>query len=100
MAIWLTQCLCERRHCIVAGAFDDAAVPVARGARETEEMLTQMAQLGNPWCSVCRSTRFHYETGRTPFASLDEVQPVLMVQALTPGDLLERIIAAHRRSLH
>ncbi|HEV8364579.1 MAG TPA: hypothetical protein VGQ52_13775 [Gemmatimonadaceae bacterium] len=102
MAIWLTQCLCEHRHCIIAGAFDDASITVAEGARDTEEMLTQMValKLANPWCRICRSGKFHYETGRTPFTSMDEAGPALLtMEALNigAGDLLEKINAAHRR---
>lgn len=105
MAIWMTQCLCERRHCICAGVFDDAAVPVAQGARETEVMLTQLfaRKFGNPWCHICRSGKLHYETGRTPFETIEEAGPAILIEEArngTAGDLLERINATHRRKVH
>jgi len=68
--IHLTQYLCENRHCIVAVAWDDTGE--GSNTRESIEQIIKdgVKDMGvNPWCGLCGSTKLHFETGQTKFAS-------------------------------
>lgn len=83
MTVWIAQCLCPDRHCIiaVAGEADDEARArnvVLRGLRlSVREALRQ--QTIHPWCSLCGATKssWRYEVGQTSFKSMDEAVPHL-----------------------
>ena len=79
MAVWLCQCLCPQRHCILSLASDSM-----KPARLTHVMREEMAMILafgvlNPWCGLCgaQSEAWTYETGRTRFATLEEAEPAL-----------------------
>jgi hypothetical protein len=84
--VWIAQCLCPSRHCILAAAdaFDDDPVGVA-AALETRETLKsaigKLLTLGwlNPWCGLCHAGKetWTYEVGRTPYATMAEAAPAL-----------------------
>jgi hypothetical protein len=81
--VWICQCLCPQRHCILASAGEAES----KGAAEETIALplrTQVAALlksgeFNPWCGLCnaRSETWRYELGRTPFRSMGEAAPAL-----------------------
>ena len=81
--VWMTQCLCPQRHCIVMSAGeaesrDVAEVKVAAPLRE--RVATQLATRElNPWCGLCgaRSGTWTYELARTRFRSMAEAMPEL-----------------------
>ena len=102
-AVWITQCLCPDRHCIVANAGEAADLAAAewlvgRPLRAAVgDMLTR--NVINPWCGICRAPRssWRYETRRTRFRTMEEALPVLRAseaeQAVTNavwGDIPER----------
>ena len=85
MKVHITQYLCPERHCIIAAAWEEG-----KDTQDNveQELLTQMRQLKiNPWCGLCGSVKFHFETAPTRFPSLAEALPSLKVcealQALT-----------------
>lgn len=96
--IWITQCLCERRHCLMAGAWDDTEVTREQGIRETREQIASMMQSGDlNRCRICHSTKFHYESGRTKWQTMEEAAgPLAESEALQrgSGDLMEQMNAA------
>jgi hypothetical protein len=82
-AVWIAQCLCPDRHCIVASA------GVAESAEAAERALVGMLRAAiagalrieaiNPWCGICNaaSETWHYEVKRTPFRTMAEATPAL-----------------------
>lgn len=101
--VWIAQCLCPQRHCILAAA------GAAEDARDAEEHIanplrTRMAGLLksgaiNAWCGLCHSPAdsWRYEIGSTRFASMEEAAEALRrserEQAVTRavwGDLPQR----------
>ena len=83
MTVWITQCLCPDRHCIVANAGEagdanEADWLIGRPLRATvTDMLTR--NVLNPWCGLCHAPKdsWRYETRRTRFATMAEAMPVL-----------------------
>lgn len=101
MTVWLCQCLCEQRHCMIAAAFDDAVLPPAKAEEDTRIGFESMvaADPKNRRCRVCLSEKFHYETRQTPFKTMEEAIPALArTQAanIASGDMIEAI----RKSAH
>jgi hypothetical protein len=79
--VWIAQCLCPQRHCIVAvadTAFDraDAEQNIIGRLRATVEQWLADRTL-NPWCGLCGLPRasWRYEVGRTRWATLREAMP-------------------------
>lgn len=84
MTVWIAQCLCPQRHCIMAAAFDDTQTAPAQGERELREGLERLFETGelNRYCHICESTQLSYETRQTPFANMAEALPVIkMIEA-------------------
>jgi hypothetical protein len=101
--VWISQCLCEHRHCILSAVWDEADTSQAQAEAELSNALTQLLWTGtlNKWCRICRSETFHYEAGRTTWRTIEEATPELQkVQAanIASGDLLEIINKATRES--
>ena len=79
MAVWLAQCLCPSRHCLLAVASDalegQALIAVLQGD------VADAVEVGgmDPWCGLCGARRatWTYEVGRTIFATLREAEPAL-----------------------
>lgn len=79
MAVWITQCLCPRRHCIMAAAFEEKDRAPNEGNSVLRQELEKLFAQGelNPWCGICYSKDLTYETRRTRFATMEEAMPVL-----------------------
>lgn len=88
--VHITQCLCPKRHCIIAIAYEEGKpVPgcgdlVFQDGQEAEaglkalvEHFVQDGQL-NHWCGICHSRTFIYEDKATGFESLEAAWPFLM----------------------
>lgn len=81
--VWISQCLCPARHCIVANAGEaadaaDAEHLIAAPLRAAVfDMLTRCTI--NPWCGLCNASKdsWRYETRRTRFATMAEAMPEL-----------------------
>lgn len=75
--VWIAQCLCPQRHCILAasGEADDrgAAQGVEKSLRATLARLIE-AEVINPWCGLCnaRMDTWAYELQPTPWRSMAE----------------------------
>ena len=83
MAVWICQCLCPDRHCILATADeaeneDEASRLIRTPLRRKVIELLRDGTL-NPWCALCDANRatWRYELRRTAFASLAEALPAL-----------------------
>jgi hypothetical protein len=81
--VWVAQCLCPDRHCIlaatgVADSAEAASADIAWPLREAVEKALQAALL-NPWCGLCHAPphEWRYEVGRTRFSTLEEAAPLL-----------------------
>lgn len=81
--VWIAQCLCPQRHCILAsaGEADDATAAEKTVVAELRKQMDALLLAGvlNPWCGLCKAAAadWHYEVGRTRFASMDEAQESL-----------------------
>jgi hypothetical protein len=78
MRVWIAQCLCPQRHCILAAA---GQAQTKRKAEEVvmallKERIAEMIKSAavNPWCGICYAPAesWHYEVGRTPFARMQD----------------------------
>jgi hypothetical protein len=98
--IWICQCLCPSRHCIVAvvGEADSEAEAEANVRTPLRRRVAELLKAGalNPWCGICNASRatWRYEVRRTVFNSMDEAVPKLReveelnaVANLTFGDM-------------
>jgi hypothetical protein len=79
--VWIAQCLCPQRHCIMAGADEaksgaEAEQKVMRYLRETVEEWLARGTI-NPWCGLCGAPQesWTFELGRTRWATLEEALP-------------------------
>jgi hypothetical protein len=83
MKVWITQCLCPQRHCILAtaGAADSRSTAEATVKAPLLKAIAEMLTTGelNPWCGLCgaRSDTWTYELARTRFRNMDEAVPGL-----------------------
>lgn len=83
MTVWIAQCLCPDRHCIVATAGEAeteelACIVILRVVRRAVERAVR-EKIINPWCSLCGADHrsWHYEVGRTAFRTMEEAVPQL-----------------------
>jgi hypothetical protein len=81
--VWIAQCLCPLRHCIIAAAIEAEGPAAAQEngivpLRTTIDSLLNSRTL-NPWCALCHasSSGWTYEVRRTQFSSLAEAEPTL-----------------------
>lgn len=79
MAVLLVQALCPDRHCIMAVASEEMAAEKSLALLKAG--IAGFLDRGaiNPWCGLCgaKADTWHYEIGRTRFASMEEAMPVL-----------------------
>lgn len=82
--VWIAQCLCPKRHAILAasGEADDeheARREVGEPLRQAVEKLVSDGTI-NPWCGICSAEQstWRYEVGRTGFRTAEEARPMLM----------------------
>jgi hypothetical protein len=81
--VWIAQCLCPDRHCIVAGAGE--AADSRKAAKQILEPLKAdvanalRLEVISPWCSLCnaKSDTWRYELRRSAFRTMDDARPVL-----------------------
>ena len=77
--IRLVQCLCERRHAILAVAYNpeeldsDTAI---LGFKEEVRVLVERRVIRDV-CGLCGSKNWFYEDGATKFRTLEEAAPEL-----------------------
>ena len=83
--VYLVQCLCPSRHCIMASP---TVLPAQAAESEQETakeplrtLLTEAinGRLINPWCELCKAPAkdWRYEIGRTKWETLEEAMPHL-----------------------
>jgi len=83
MTVWICQCLCPDRHCVLAaaGEADTEADAVERVRTPLRRDIVGLLRTGilNPWCALCNANRatWRYELRRTAFATMDEAAPYL-----------------------
>jgi hypothetical protein len=92
--ICITQCLCEHRHCIMATAWDDTKTNKESAEHDLRNALTQLVldRVINNHCRICKSKKWHYESGRTRWRTMEEAKaPIEALQAanIASGDILE-----------
>jgi hypothetical protein len=84
MTVWLCQCLCPGRHCILAASGEaDSEAEAARTVRAPfRRQVVALLAAGtlNPWCALCDANRatWRYELRRTRFATMAEAEPALL----------------------
>lgn len=81
--IWIVQCLCPDRHCIMALAFDPADLAEAEAVARLKALVHAALNDStiNPWCALCGPTRgpssWFYEAAPTRFRTMEEAEPAL-----------------------
>jgi hypothetical protein len=80
--VFIVQCLCPARHCIMATALEAESAEQCTDAGKLllETLDGAIARkLLNGWCELCRAPRekWHLETGRTPWGTMAEAKPHL-----------------------
>lgn len=82
-AVWICQCLCPERHCLLAVAGEagdehEAALLLELPLRGQVRALIDEGSV-NPWCRLCAAPpeTWRYEIGRTRFRSMAEALPEL-----------------------
>lgn len=79
--VWIAQCLCPQRHCIMAAAGEAATREEAEERlveplrEETRQALE--AKAINPWCAICGATEWSIDLGRSAWLTLEEAAPFL-----------------------
>jgi hypothetical protein len=75
--IWIAQCLCPQRHCILACAGEVETETLEVLQEGIENLLA--AQSINPWCGLCGATKasWKYEVARSRFRTMEEALPGL-----------------------
>lgn len=83
MRVWIAQCLCPDRHCILAVSGEaegvaDATTEILDPLRAQVSALVKTGAI-NPWCGICRAAdvTWRYELGRTRFRTMEEARPEL-----------------------
>jgi len=95
--IYIAQCLCPSRHCIIAVAFDEKD-GVNTTLEQFEVLVKNYISEGkiNPWCGICGSEQWSYEAGRTRFETMEEALPQL--ERLERQQSLTRAILSKNRT--
>ena len=84
-AVWICQCLCPDRHCILASAAeaDTEAEAVELVRAPLRRRIVELLGSGtmNPWCALCGANRatWRYELRRTRFSTMEQAMPTLRV---------------------
>ena len=76
MPVYVTQYLCEQRHCIVAMAWEEGGAETRETVEHKLLSITREMKI-NPWCGLCGSAKLHFEYALSPFATLTEALPSL-----------------------
>lgn len=80
--IHIAQCLCPKRHCILALAYDAGTAVFDESPTVDLKHLIEVKifyGLLNPWCGICHERDFTwtYEDAVTRFATMEEARPEL-----------------------
>jgi hypothetical protein len=77
--IRIVQCLCPKRHAILAIAYTPADLTDDDVTEALTSQVRSMIQHGvlDPWCGICGATAWHCEIGQTAFATMEEAAPHL-----------------------
>lgn len=81
--VWIAQCLCPKRHTILAaaGGADDREAAEDGLLTPLRGHIAGLLAGGtfNPWCGLCKSPSeaWTYELARTRFRSMEEAMPEL-----------------------
>ena len=81
MAVWICQCLCPGRHCMMATVGEAESETEAEIAVRTplRRKIVEALSAGilNPWCAMCGANRatWKYEVSRTRFATMEDAIP-------------------------
>jgi len=79
MSVYITQCLCPARHCIIAHAREgeDVTPEAAREALAHVVDFLIAQKIIKSECGICGAprARFHFEDARTRFETLAEAEP-------------------------
>ena len=68
MSVYLIQCLCPNRHAIMGIAYEARGPSNVRLAAFKLVMAQLIEEKAiNPWCELCHSRDWHYETEKTRF---------------------------------
>lgn len=96
--VWIAQCLCPDRHCILAAlgeadSPEDAETEVAAKLRRQVAELVKQGAI-NPWCAICgaRQPSWRVETGRTRWRTLPEAEADPLFQQLRAANDLTRAV--------
>ncbi len=75
MRVYLIQCLCPNRHAIMGIAYE-AGGPSNERLAAFKLVVAQLIEEKtiNPWCELCHSRDWHYETGKTRYRTLAEAE--------------------------
>jgi hypothetical protein len=92
MSVYLTQCLCPKRHAIIATATEDKE----QGEQNCRDSIRTMlnCQIIDPWCGICYAppSEWAYETREIPGKTLEEVMPLLK-----ESEAEQRLTAEHMK---
>jgi hypothetical protein len=93
--VWICQCLCPARHCIVASAgmaesAEDAEATIGAPLHETVADGMRAGWL-NPWCGLCmaRSETWTFDLAASHYATMAEAEPDLLA-----SEQAQRAVAA------
>lgn len=80
--VWIAQCLCPQRHCILAVTCEAETLGEAEASKALlDTTITTLIHDGtlNPWCALCRApaTDWTIDVNRTRFATQAEAEPAL-----------------------
>jgi hypothetical protein len=97
--IRIVQCLCPKRHAIMAFAYDSADIPEhfdgdpAAPRAGLKQLIEDsiLAKMLDPWCGICRApaSEFRYEDCPSRFRTMDEARPVLTALASANAEARE-----------
>ena len=85
MSVWILQCLCPERHCVLATAYEANAEEATRLEAEMSTVLAaEISDLIdkhvlNPWCGICKAGRstWKVEAKDSGVPTLAEAMPYL-----------------------
>lgn len=81
--VWIAQCMCPKRHAILACAGEADDAKEAREAIAKPLATALAAKIAtreiDPWCGLCRARveDWNVEVGRTAFRTMAEAEPAL-----------------------
>jgi hypothetical protein len=81
MTVWICQCLCPSRHCMLATVGEEesegeAEIGVRAPLRRKVGELLSAGKFA-PWCAICGAQphTWRYELRRTKFSTMEEAIP-------------------------